>query len=82
MAIDSVSSATVTPPQARAELTRQAEQTNQASQANQASQTRQAAEPQEGERVSRDNESAESRAPQPVVNAQGQVTGQVINTIA
>jgi hypothetical protein len=76
MAIDSVSSATVTTPQARTDLTRQAEQTNQAGQ------TRQAAEPQEGERVSRDNESAESRTPQPVVNAQGQVTGKLVNTIA
>jgi hypothetical protein len=76
MAIDSVSSATVLPPQARVDLTKQADQ------ANQTGQTRQAAEPQEGERVSRDNESAESRTPQPVVNAQGQMTGKLINTIA
>jgi hypothetical protein len=70
MAIDSVGSATYTSQQLMTSQTRQAEQTRQPNEAR------------EAERTKRDNEAAEGQPPSPVVNAQGQVTGKVINTVA
>lgn len=76
MAIDSVSSATYASQQLTTNQTRQAEQTRLAEQ------TRQPNVAREAERARRDNEAVVGRPPQPVVNAQGQVTGKVINTAA
>jgi len=76
MAIESVSSATFTPPQPRTE------QSTQATQANQTEQSRQASEARPAEPTSQDNAAAETLPPQPVVNTQGQMTGRVINAIA
>jgi hypothetical protein len=72
MAIESVSTATFAPPQARSEQT---------TQANQADQTRQAREPRQAGGTGRENEATET-SPPPVVNTQGQVTGKIINAIA
>jgi hypothetical protein len=76
MAIDSVGSATYTSQQLMTNQTRQSEQTRQAEQ------TRRPDEAGQAERTTRDNEAAEGRPAQPVVNVQGQVTGKVINTVA
>lgn len=73
MAIESVSTATFAPQQAR---------TEQTTQANQADQTRQAREARQAVGTGRDNEAATTSPPQPVVNTQGQVTGKIINAIA
>lgn len=77
MAIESVGMATLIPPQqtrldqsAQAGQTDQSRQTNQARQANQASQQNAV------------NGTPEQQPPQPVVNAQGQLTGKVVNTVA
>jgi hypothetical protein len=76
MAIESVTSATFAPPQPQARA-------DQAAQAAQAEQSRQAAEArQQPEPTRQDNQTAENRPAQPVVNAQGQVTGKIINAIA
>lgn len=82
MAIESVSSATYASQLVTSTQSRQAEQTQQAEQARQADQTRQANAPRETERPKPENEAAENRPQQPVVNAQGQMTGKVINTVA
>lgn len=78
MAIDSVGSATSTylSQQVASNQTRQADQTRQAEQASKLSQAR------ENERTKVDSEPVKSQPPQPVVNAQGQVTGKVINAVA
>lgn len=78
MAIESVTSTTYAPPQPKLK-------TDQAAQASQTAQTGQNR-PADGTRdtrgMSQGNQATEPRAPQPVVNAQGQVTGKVINAIA
>ncbi len=76
MAIDSVTSATFTPPQPQARGD-QAAQAAQAEQSRQASEARQRPEP-----ARQDNQATETSPPHPVVNAQGQMTGRVINAIA
>ena len=78
MAIDSVGSATSTylSQQVANNQTRQAEQVRQAEQASKPS------EPRENERTNVDSEAVERQPPQPVVNAQGQMTGKVINAVA
>ncbi len=81
MAIESVTSTTYAPPQPKLK-------TDQAAQASQTPQTAQTGQnrPADGTRdtrgMSQGNQATEPRAPQPVVNAQGQVTGKVINAIA
>ena len=79
MAIESVSSATFTPPQPRTE---QSTQTGQANQAGQTEQSRQASAARPAERTNQNSAAAETPASQPVVNTQGQMTGRVINAIA
>lgn len=76
MAIDSVGSATYVTQQVASNQTRQAEQARQAEQTSKASEVR------ENERTKSDSEVVENKPPQPVVNAQGQVTGKVINAVA
>jgi hypothetical protein len=75
MAIESVTSTTYAPPQPQLK-------TDQAAQAAQAGQSRPATGTPQSASMGQDNEATESRAPQPVVNAQGQVTGKIINAIA
>lgn len=82
MAIESVSTATFAPPLARTEQTMQATQAEQTLQAAPAEQSRQAREARQVGGAGRDNEAANTSPPQPVVNAQGQVTGKIINAIA
>jgi hypothetical protein len=76
MAINSVGSATYASQQVMTTQARQAEQVQQADQ------TRQAEKAKEAEQAKRDNEAAESQPSQPVLNAQGQMTGKVINAVA
>jgi hypothetical protein len=73
MAIESVTTTTYAPPQSRPD---------QAAQAATAEQSRPAREVRQAESTRQDNEATESRPPQPVVNAQGQMTGTTISTIA
>jgi hypothetical protein len=73
MAIESVTSTTFTPPQPRAD---------QAAQAAQAEQSRPANAPREAEPGARDTSADQTQSAPPVVNAQGQMTGKVINTVA
>lgn len=75
MAIESVSLANLAPPQPQ-------QRTDQASQTAQAEQSRQTAEARRPEPTPADNEASANQPPQPVVNAQGQMTGRVINAIA
>jgi hypothetical protein len=82
MAIESVSSASYASQVATTGQTRPAEQTQQAAQARPAEQARQASTPRGVELPKLENEAAEKSSQQPVVNAQGQMTGKVINTVA
>lgn len=75
MAIESVTSTTYAPPQPKLK-------TDQAAQAAQTGQNRPANETRDTRGMSQGNQATEPRAPQPVVNTQGQVTGKVINAIA
>lgn len=77
MAIESVGMATLIPPQqTRLDQSAQAGQTDQS---RQAAQTRQA---NPADRSNPANQTPENQPPQPVVNAQGQLTGKVVNTVA
>jgi hypothetical protein len=70
MAVNSVSSATNAAQQLLTEQLRQA------------SQVRQTNEAKESEGAKQDNEAAEGKQPSPVVNAQGQMTGTLVNITA
>lgn len=82
MAIESVNSATYASQLVTNTQTRQTDQTQQAEQARQADQSRQASALREPRPPQNDNEAAKNQARPPVVNAQGQMTGKVINTVA
>ena len=70
MAVNSVGSTTSAAQQLAADQVRQAAQVHQTNEAK------------ESEGAKQDNEAAEGKQPSPVVNAQGQMTGKLINITA
>lgn len=76
MAIESVGMATYIPQQTRLDQSAQSNQTDQSRQTTQARQANQTGQPNPA------NGTPEQQQPQPVVNAQGQMTGKVVNTVA
>lgn len=77
MAIESVGMATLIPPQQT-----RLDQSTQASQTDQSRQAAQARQPNQADQTNAANGTREQQAPQPVVNALGQMTGKVVNTVA